>query len=195
MAPKQKHRQPIIDAAVTLFRRRGYAATGMNDIAEASGAPKGSMYHYFPEGKPSIAVAAVEEAGLRVEKTLRELADRSTSTGVLIEAHAALLGRWMAASGFRDGCPITTVLLELAPGDRAVAAAGRRAYARRVEILRGRLVADGHDALRAANLASLCTSALQGALVEARVRRSREPLRIAARELAALLPPCEPPSR
>ena len=28
----------------------------------------------------------------------------------------------------RDGCPITTVLLELAPADRAVAQAGRAAY-------------------------------------------------------------------
>jgi len=40
VAPKQKHRQPIIDACVTLFRRHGYAATGLNDIVDASGAPK-----------------------------------------------------------------------------------------------------------------------------------------------------------
>jgi AcrR family transcriptional regulator len=54
-----KHRQPIVNAAVTLFRRQGYSATGLNDIVDESGAPKGSLYHYFPAGKASIAVAAV----------------------------------------------------------------------------------------------------------------------------------------
>jgi len=38
---------------------QGYACTGLNDIVDASGAPKGSLYHYFPAGKASIAVAAV----------------------------------------------------------------------------------------------------------------------------------------
>ena len=43
-----------------LFRRQGYAGTGLNDIVELSGAPKGSLYHYFPDGKASIAEAAVD---------------------------------------------------------------------------------------------------------------------------------------
>ena len=34
-----RHRQRIIDAAVTLFRRQVYSKTGLNDIVEASGAP------------------------------------------------------------------------------------------------------------------------------------------------------------
>ncbi|TVS17775.1 MAG: TetR/AcrR family transcriptional regulator [Gammaproteobacteria bacterium] len=187
MARRQKHRQPVIDASVTLFRRRGYAATGLNDIVEASGAPKGSLYHYFPGGKASIAVAAVEEAGRRVCETLRELAGGKGSAGTLIRAHAELLARWMASSGFKDGCPITTVLLELAPANRAVAEAGRKAYADRLAILRDRLVADGHSEDRAQRLASLCTSALQGALIESRVQRSGKPLEIAAQELATML--------
>lgn len=187
MAPRQKHRQPIIDACVTLFRRRGYAATGLNDIVDASGAPKGSLYHYFPEGKASIAVAAVEETGFRVAATLRDLAASTQSTGELLRAHAELLGKWMAKSGFRDGCPMTTVLLELAPENRAVADAGRRAYATRLEILRDKLIEDGHPEPRAVRLASLCTSALQGALIEARVQRSAKPLQVAAAELADML--------
>jgi TetR/AcrR family transcriptional repressor of lmrAB and yxaGH operons len=69
-----KHRQPIVNAAVTLFRQQGYAGTGLNDIVDASGAPKGSLYHYFPAGKATIAVAAVEEAGRRVAETMAKLA-------------------------------------------------------------------------------------------------------------------------
>lgn len=182
-----KHRQPIIDAAVTLFRRQGYSGTGLNDIVDESSAPKGSLYHYFPEGKASIAAAAVEEAGRRVAETVAQLARETTSTGELIRDHARLLACWMRVSGFRDGCPITTVLLELAPRDRAVARAGREAYAARLAILSDKLVSDGFSAQRAKRLASVCVSAIQGALIQARVERSGAPITIAAEELARML--------
>jgi TetR/AcrR family transcriptional repressor of lmrAB and yxaGH operons len=181
-----RHRQPIIDAAVTLFRRQGYSGTGLLDIVEESGAPKGSLYHYFPDGKASIAVAAVEEAGRRVADTVATLAAETRATGELIRAHARLLAGWMRQSGFRDGCPITTVLLELAPRNRAVAQAGREAYAARLKIITAKLVADGVAPVRAERLAALSISAIQGALVQSRVERSGAPLQIAAEELARL---------
>ena len=182
-----RHRQPIINAAVTLFRRQGFARTGLNDIVDVSGAPKGSLYHYFPLGKSSIAVAAVEEAGRRVVATIEKLASECTSTGELLRAHARLLAGWMQKSGFRNGCPITTVLLELAPRERAVSDAGRKAYAARLAILSRKLVEDGFAKVRADALAVVCTSALQGALIQARVERSGRPIEVTAAELARLL--------
>jgi len=182
-----RHRQPIINAAVTLFRRQGFSRTGLNDIVDASGAPKGSLYHYFPLGKSSIAVAAVEEAGVRVAATLERLVAECASTGELLRAHARLLAGWMRGSGFRNGCPITTVLLELAPRDRPVTEAGRKAYATRLSILSRKLTEDGFAKARADALAVLCTSALQGALIQARVERSGRPIEVTAAELARLL--------
>jgi TetR/AcrR family transcriptional regulator, lmrAB and yxaGH operons repressor len=182
-----KHRQPIVNAAVTLFRQQGYAGTGLNDIADVSSAPKGSLYHYFPEGKVSIAAAAVQEAGRRVAATVTELASTTHSSAQLLRAHARLLAGWMKKSRFRDGCPITTVLLALAPHDRSVAEAGRRAYAQWVSILRRRLVADGHCDDRAERLAILCVATLQGALIQARVARCRTPIEQATDELARML--------
>jgi TetR/AcrR family transcriptional repressor of lmrAB and yxaGH operons len=163
-----RHRRPIVDAAVTLFRRQGYAGTGLNDIVDASGAPKGSLYHYFPAGKSSIALAAVEEAEL-------------------LRAHARLLSGWMRKSGFRDGCPITTVLLELAPKDRGVAEAGRKAYAARIDVIKRKLITDGFSPGRTERLAVLCVATLQGALIQARVERSGMPIETAADELANML--------
>jgi TetR/AcrR family transcriptional regulator, lmrAB and yxaGH operons repressor len=182
-----KHRQAIIDASVRLFRRRGYSATGLNDIVEASGAPKGSLYHYFPAGKSSIAEAAVEEAGRRVAETMRKLSLECATAGALIRSHAKLLAGWMKQSGFRDGCPITTVLLELSPLDRTVTDAGRKAYAARIGIMKEKLVADGVQPRRAERLAVLCVAALQGALIQSRVERNGTPILAAADELAHLL--------
>jgi TetR/AcrR family transcriptional regulator, lmrAB and yxaGH operons repressor len=118
-----------------------------------------------------------------------QLARETASTGELLKAHARLLAGWMRKSGFRDGCPITTVLLELAPADRAVAQAGREAYAARLAVLTDKLVADGIPVERAGRLAGLCVSAIQGALIQARVERSGEPIEVAADELASML--CE----
>lgn len=93
----------------------------------------------------------------------------------------------MEKSGFRDGCPITTVLLELAPQEREISKAGREAYGRRISILREKLLADGFSEKRAKRLASLCTSAMQGALIQARIDRSGDALIVAAEELADML--------
>lgn len=187
MAPRQKHRQPVIETAVRLFRQQGYSATGLNDLVFEAGAPKGSIYHYFPEGKASIAVAAVEEAGKRVAETVAEIAARTGSTRELLIEHARLLGGWMAKSGFRDGCPITTVILELAPQERLIAEAGRKAYAARQSVLEGQLMKEGFSRTRATELAILCMSALQGSLIQARVETSKKPIEITARQLGNLI--------
>lgn len=187
MPPAPKHREAIVEAALRLFRRNGYAASGMNDIVEASGAPKGSVYHYFPDGKAAIAVAAIELAGRRAVATLTDLAAQSATTGALLEAYAARLGIWLARSGYRDGCPITTVVLELAPKGRAVTAAARDAFAARRRILAERLIEDGWSESEAKELASLCISAMQGALVQSRLERSVQPLTQVAHNLAEIV--------
>jgi TetR/AcrR family transcriptional repressor of lmrAB and yxaGH operons len=71
MSAAAKHRDAIVQSAVALFRKQGYAGTGLSDILGASGAPKGSLYYYFPNGKISIGVAAIEFAGTRSRRRWR----------------------------------------------------------------------------------------------------------------------------
>jgi AcrR family transcriptional regulator len=42
-------RQKLLDAAAELFATRGYAATGMRELAAAAGVSTGTLYHYFPD--------------------------------------------------------------------------------------------------------------------------------------------------
>ncbi|MFL0357737.1 TetR/AcrR family transcriptional regulator [Erythrobacter sp. GH1-10] len=188
MPAKGKHREPIIDAAIRHFRQGGYSATGLNDLVQSSGAPKGSLYHYFPQGKPSIAAAAVEEAARRMATTMRDIADQSDSPEEFVKALAETFGGWMRKSGFRDGCPITTVLLELAPNDRAVTKAGERSYTDRRRVISDILETAGYTETDASDLATLWLSALTGALIECRVSRSSRPLTRVAELLASQLP-------
>ncbi len=81
---------------------------------------------------------------------------------------------------------MTTVLLELAPKNRAVSKTGRNAYATRIAIHRDKLIEDGHSPARAQRLTQLCTSAIQGALIQSRIERSGKPIVCAAEELAQM---------
>ena len=125
MARPALHRERLLQTAVRLFRQKGYAATGLTEILTRSGAPKGSLYHHFPGGKEAIGAAAVQLAGEAVTRTLEDLLARTASGEEFVAAYGALLSRSVAASEFRDGCPLATTLLETAPDSSIIRAAGR----------------------------------------------------------------------
>ncbi len=168
MGATPKHRHAIIAAAAALFRRRGYAATGINDIVEVSGAPKGSLYHYFPGGKDEIAEAALRFAGERVSATLRELSEGTSSAAALVKAYGALLEGWMRQSGFRDGCPLATTVLETAPDVPGPTRAGRAAFEAWRAVIERALAKDGVPKAQARKLSGLVIAALEGALIVSR---------------------------
>ena len=187
MSRAPKHRDAIVKAALTLFRRRGYSGTGLNDIVAQSGAPKGSVYHYFPAGKLAIAEAAVRQAAVNVARTLNELAMEHRTPGRIVRAYGALLAGWMAKSRFRDGGPITTTVLETAPGDARVTAAAREAFRIWREPIVSRLVERGVPASRADRLGVLVIAAMEGSLIQARVEQNGSVIESTARELELLL--------
>ena len=82
-------RERILAAAQRLFRKRGYQATGLNDILEAANAPKGSLYHHFPGGKEAIGVCVVEKISTSLLSLLAQSRARSTEA-VLRKAGAQM---------------------------------------------------------------------------------------------------------
>jgi TetR/AcrR family transcriptional regulator, lmrAB and yxaGH operons repressor len=187
MSAPPRHRGAIVRAAAALFRRNGYAATGINEIAELSGAPKGSLYHYFPGGKDQIAEAAVRFAGAGLVATLEKLEKEHRSAASMVRAYCGLVAGWMAKSGFRDGCPISTTLLESAPQSTEVTAAGREAFAGFRVVIGRALIRDGFGKAEAGRLATLAVSAIEGALILARVEASAAPIEDVAKALDAAL--------
>jgi TetR/AcrR family transcriptional repressor of lmrAB and yxaGH operons len=176
-----------VRAAATLFRRNGYAATGINEIADLAGAPKGSLYHYFPDGKDAIGEAAVRFAGKGLVVTMEKLEAEHKSASTMIQAYCRLLAGWMAKSGFKDGCPISTTLLESAPQSERIAQAGREAFAAWGAVIARALVRDGFSKAEARRLSMLAVSAIEGALILSRVEASAAPIEEVAKSLGAIL--------
>lgn len=52
-------RTRLLDAALTLFRQKGYTATRVEDLCQAVGVTKGSFFHYFAS-KEELTLAAID---------------------------------------------------------------------------------------------------------------------------------------
>jgi AcrR family transcriptional regulator len=180
------HKENLVQTAMRLFRRQGFAATGLQQILAESGAPKGSLYHYFPGGKDELAVAAVELAGRLISEELGTLAKRTQTPEAFLAAYAVTLGRWMEEGGFTSGSPITTVLLECAPQNQAVTAVGRAAHDDWIRIISEVYRTAGLEPEEALERAELAIISFEGALVLARVRETAAPLHLVAKRLARL---------
>ncbi|HZU14886.1 MAG TPA: TetR/AcrR family transcriptional regulator [Chloroflexota bacterium] len=85
---QRERRRAILDAAISLFARHGFAETGISDIARAAGVSHGTVFLYFPS-KDALFRAAVLEP-------LEEFADGSLGVmdgeGRPLERIRALVG-------------------------------------------------------------------------------------------------------
>ncbi|HEU0163488.1 MAG TPA: TetR/AcrR family transcriptional regulator, partial [Thermomicrobiales bacterium] len=64
-------RQKMIASAASLIASRGVNATSFSDVLADSGAPRGSIYHHFPEGKRQLAEDAIRWTSSRVLAFMR----------------------------------------------------------------------------------------------------------------------------
>ena len=187
MAPAQKHRQALIDASVALFQRQGYAATGLAEILTESGAPRGSLYHYFPEGKEAIGEAALLAAASRTEARIRAATAQLQDPRAVILAIAESTCVSMEKSAFTRGCPVATVALESGGHRSRLSNASRDAFGLWTTALADMMAASGIEAARAAELADFILASLEGAMILARVRQTAAPVRGFAAEMIRVL--------
>jgi TetR/AcrR family transcriptional repressor of nem operon len=59
LEPKHESKTKLLQAAISVIRAKGYAATRIEDICEAAGLTKGSFFHHFAS-KEDLAVAAAD---------------------------------------------------------------------------------------------------------------------------------------
>src|SRR5262244_1346216 len=69
-------RRRVLQAAESLFARRGYEATGMADVAERASVGVGTLYHHFPD-KRALLLALVDDWGDRELAHARQARDVS----------------------------------------------------------------------------------------------------------------------
>ncbi len=178
MSARPTSRGRMVTAAAQLFQRRGYHGTGLTEILEASGAPKGSFYHHFPDGKEQLAEVAMALAGQAVSAMIDRAFSSATSFSEGAARLSADIGDWFERSGFAEGCPVTSVLLETVPGSERLTAACQAIFESWIGTAEAHAVRLGRTDGNA--LATGLLIVLEGAWIVARAQRSRRPFELAA---------------
>jgi len=177
-------RESILTAAAELMRHKGYGAVGMKDIAQASGAPIGSLYHHFRGGKVQIAREALINAGAAYALLIPSIVDSYTDLGDAIDAVFTQAAEDMADTGFANMCPVASVAAEIADTVEELREASATVFAGWVDGGSAYFASRGIDASQAREVTLVLIGALEGAFVLARTLRSTEPLLAAGRALA-----------
>lgn len=172
----------MIASAVKLLAMHGFQATSFSSVLKDSGAPRGSIYHHFPEGKDQLIGAAIDVAGDRALALTDSFAGLSAAQ--IVDAFAGLWRAVLIRSDFRAGCAVVAVTVSAdVPELTERAAAVFRSWRER---LAAALEAAGVEADRASALAVTIIAACEGATVLCRAERSLEPLEAVAAQLRAL---------
>jgi TetR/AcrR family transcriptional regulator, lmrAB and yxaGH operons repressor len=167
----------MIRETARALARRGLQRASFTEILQASGAPRGSLYHHFPGGKTELVLKAIAAAGDVALAGLARLDGRPAS-----EVAAGFVDLWrqlLLASDFEAGCAVLAVTVAAdAPEQRAAAAA---IFARWREALSAALARGGVAPSAAPTLAAAILAGCEGAVALARAERSLDAFNAATR--------------
>lgn len=160
----------------------------MKLISREAGATLGSVYHFFPGGKQELGAEAIRHGDREFADILREGLGSEEDPAEAVIACARILARYLRASDWIEGCPVTATALETvgraAPDIQQAVA---QAFEHWRDLVYDKLRRSGIAEDDARELAWTAISTLEGAELAAQVSRSDEPLKLAGKHLARLI--------
>ena len=166
----------LIQSAAHLFRRFGYNGVGLSDLLDAARAPKGSLYHHFPNGKSDLAIAAATWAS---DGMLRTMAASFDGAGSFEDGFTTLchkLAKLFDKSGQSDGCPISGALFD-GPDNQAFRQATNHIFEGWISEAEHYAIGFGATPEEARRKAEVFFMLIQGGWTLARARGSSDVLR------------------
>ncbi|QNJ93834.1 TetR family transcriptional regulator C-terminal domain-containing protein [Mycolicibacterium fluoranthenivorans] len=192
-------RQRLLDAGLGLVHARGFAASGVKDITDVAGVPKGSFYAYFPS-KEEFGAAILNHYWSDIEARLLPILESNGPARKRIIRFFRALTDDHEAEDFLLGCLVGNLSLELGGSSESVRAELLRILDRWDDALEACVRSgqrDGEDFradirtdIDAGELAATLIEAWEGAALRGKVIRSRAPYqRFEAVTIPALLTP------
>jgi TetR/AcrR family transcriptional repressor of lmrAB and yxaGH operons len=177
-------RERMIEAAIALMRRSGLSGAGINEIVRHSGAPKGSVYHFFPQGKRQIVAESLAVYSQRVLAAMAASLAGGRTPGGKVQALFRAFAQRLEQGEFRASCAAGTVCLDLDDDLEVVRLAVESAFDDWAALIAAHL--GFADARRARSFAGLVLTAIEGAYIRGRAERSSRPFREAGQWLSEL---------
>ena len=178
---KPSHRQAILTEGLRLVHARGFAAASVRDITQAAGAPKGSFTNHFAS-KDAFGLEILDLYFTKsIEIVQATLRNRSLKPMQRLHAYIDHIADALAEDGWRNGCLLGNFSTETSEHNEAI----RVRLIEIFDVLREAVAECLADAVQEGEMrpcstysefADFLITALQGAILRARVERSAVPL-------------------
>ena len=109
--PRAFNEEEVIDKAVEVFWAKGYEATSMQDLIDAMGIQRGSLYGTFG-GKQNLFLKSLKRYSVTVVKKLLEILESKPSAIESIELFFSQLVEHLLTAGELRSCLVTNSAIE-----------------------------------------------------------------------------------
>lgn len=192
-AIKDDKRAVILTAGAELMLRKGYHGTGIQEIVDRAGVPKGSFYNYF-KSKEGFALAAMESSSRdHIGSFEAALSDRRlTPRQRVIDIYTSMAMQYEETRSYTTGCFVGNLCQELADTNASVAEKAEYLFRNYTASL-ARCIREAQDAGEVGHdvdpdrLAEAIFNSWEGAILRMKSRRSIQPLKAFLDMLEALL--------
>ncbi|MGP4694124.1 TetR family transcriptional regulator C-terminal domain-containing protein [Agrobacterium cavarae] len=173
---RESFKERIAEAALDTLHRRGFNATGIQEIADAAGVPKGSFYNHFAS-KEAAGVEALERywiSGLHLLEILSDIREQALQR---LRTYFARLREIAAERNYNTGCLIGNFSIEMADHSPAIGAQLHKLLAKWTAALEA-CIRDGQEDgsikadLDPSMMASFVLNSWQGAVLRARADKN-----------------------
>ncbi len=180
----------IIAEATRLVKQKGFEATSMSDLVEATGLQKGCLYFHFT-GKDKLLAAVLEKA----RTDFFQLVDaglEGKTPGERLDNFFTGVFNYQKNTGFSCGCIFGNMALEMSGKDKRVAAFVKELFDEWTAKIREVVKAAQRSKqvtseLSADVLARHIIMALEGGIMFCRLEKSEKPLKDCITSLRAML--------
>ncbi|MFE4713566.1 MULTISPECIES: TetR/AcrR family transcriptional regulator [Paenibacillus] len=176
-------RELMIEGAIQLLGQRGVHATSFSEIMKATGAPRGSIYHHFPEGKDQLVKEAIDLAGKRAISYLSTFEGQPAE--IVAEKFISLWRMLLSHSNFEMGCSVLAVTVGSDSSDLLDEAA--TVFHQWGDRLTAMLSAGGLDLGKAKGLASVLIASCEGAVAISKAQKSFDTFDTVAEQLLIMV--------
>jgi AcrR family transcriptional regulator len=167
----------MLISAAEVLRERGAAGVTIDEVLARSGAPRGSVYYHFPDGRNQILTEALQYASGLVSDVIDEAAAKGGMH--LVRRFVTFWEDLLVESDFTAGCPVVAAAIGSAADEPALTTVAGSIFSRWRDALTRAFVSDGFD--------EPCAASLEGAVLLCRSTRKVDPLRDVAAELEFLI--------
>ena len=111
MKKAEKTKQFIIEKTAPLFNTKGYAGTSLNDMTDATGLTKGSIYGNFAN-KDEVALAAFDHNLKKIDDIVRQEMGKQGSIREKLLVYVDVYDNFLKFPFPAGGCPILNTAIE-----------------------------------------------------------------------------------